>query len=127
MCVRDTSISVREISTFESTNYEDIGREWNKRDVFGERLVELFTTNFHATKDTTGNSWKIGIFKDKSMFSSGVYSRSFMIRDSREKHILDEINRIVWKNREVPCENHVHVSNFMRINEITRCGKRPCF
>jgi len=66
---------------------QDIGREWNKRDVFGEHLVELFATNFHATKDTTSNSWKIRIFKDKSMFlfSSGVYSRSFMIRDSREK------------------------------------------
>lgn len=99
MCVRFTSTSVGEIFTFEFTNYEDIGREWNKRDVFDERLVELFEVSrqIFTLQETRWELVKIGIFKDESIFplSSGVHCGSFMMRVSHEKHILHEINRIV--------------------------------
>ena len=40
------------------------------------------------------------------------------MRISHKKYILNEINRIVWKNRDIPRENRRARVKFRRINEI---------
>ena len=65
-----TSISIREISTFEFINYEDIEREWNKRDVFGERLAEHFEVSrqIFTLPKTRGSSQKYEFLRSKACF-----------------------------------------------------------